>query len=103
MRGLLAGTSAKRHPAAARSRPKSMSSQKHSAGKLVLNQMGFVLLLSTQFHAKLRETLNLLTDFNAPMSCPKDLYEVCFLILLCQIGSLSINFLCKHSSSDFLV
>lgn len=39
----LAGTSDKRHPAAAKHGPKSMSSQKHSAGKVLPNQMGFLL------------------------------------------------------------
>lgn len=39
----LAGTSDKRHPAAAKRGPKSMSSQKHSAGKVLPNQMGFLL------------------------------------------------------------
>lgn len=37
----LAGISDERHPAAARRGPKSMSTLKHSAGKVLHNQMGF--------------------------------------------------------------
>lgn len=39
----LAGISDERHPAAARRGPKSMSTLKHSAGKVLHNQMGFAL------------------------------------------------------------
>lgn len=46
----LAGTSDERHPAAARRGPKSMSSQKHSAGKVLHNQMGFPPLVSALFY-----------------------------------------------------
>lgn len=39
----LAGISDRRHPAASSPAPKSMSTVKHSAGKVLHNQMGFVL------------------------------------------------------------
>lgn len=51
----LAGTPDKRHPAAAKRKPKSMSSQKHSTGKMLHNQMGFPPLLSTLFYGCCRQ------------------------------------------------
>ena len=58
-RGGLAGTSVERHSAAARLGPKSMSSPRQSAGKVLRNQMGFPPSLPTLFINNLTAALML--------------------------------------------